>query len=299
MSVEDAARATKIRAGRIADIENDAYDNFTHMTYARNFVVLYARFLNVDVTPHLDDFNTGTVIDMDDYQYLKDTAPVAQIRRPVRRRRTRPLVAMAGAVVVALVFLAVWLGFNIQRLGDIDSLAERRNNPVAEPPSPDAVKAAGEISKSPEEILTAEATHSSAPAKAQGMAFMASHSLGTHLVASIGSAPMIPMQEADQQSLVSAPAIHPSPRSASAALQPAAPTGSNEVILKPVHETWVTVVLNDADAIPAFDNYLRPGDPALRFAGDRFWVFVHKENSVEILKNSELVPQNTTQIYIQ
>lgn len=302
LSVEDAARATKISAGRIADIENDAYDNFTHMTYAKNFVVLYARFLAVDVTPHLDDFNTSTVIDMDDYQYLKDTAPVAQIRRPARRRRTRPLVAMAAMVVVALVFLAIWLGFNIQRLGDIDSLAKRRQGTpepvaVAESPSPEAVKAAEEISKSPEELLTTEAGRASAPAAAQSMALVASHSVGTHLVASLG-APMIPRQDPADKVVTDVP-VALRAQLVTEAVRPAAPVGTNEVVVRPIRETWVTVFLNDVNSTPAFDNFLRPGDSALRFAGERFWVFVHDENSVEILKNSELVPQNTTKFYLQ
>ena len=39
LSIEDAARATKIRPQQIADLERDDYSNFANLAYARGFLV--------------------------------------------------------------------------------------------------------------------------------------------------------------------------------------------------------------------------------------------------------------------
>ena len=304
LSVEDAARATKIRTGRVVDIENDAYDNFTHMTYAKNFVVLYARYLGVNAGPHLDDFNTGTVIDVDDSQDLQGTAPGAQIRRTSRRRNT-PLMAFAGVVTAILAGLFFWFVLiTFERLGDIDNLAQRQqggapalNESVGDGTLPELTKLSEEAVPSPDEILSTEAASTSQPVvAAPQMSLVANHSVGTRLAGSLSAAPMMPnpLPTTDPSTAVAQPVERPL-----AEAPVALPAGSNEVIVRPLRETWVTVTLNDANANPAFDNFLRPGDSALRFTGERFWVFVHDANSVEIRRNSELVPQTNSNLYIQ
>ncbi len=50
LSIEDAARQTRIRPHQIRDLENDAYGNFPSPAYARSFLTKYAKFLDVDVS---------------------------------------------------------------------------------------------------------------------------------------------------------------------------------------------------------------------------------------------------------
>ena len=59
ISLEEAARVTKIRAARIQEIEAEDFSNFPSLAYAKGFLLIYGKFLDVDVTPYLDAFATS------------------------------------------------------------------------------------------------------------------------------------------------------------------------------------------------------------------------------------------------
>src|SRR5438045_8937360 len=95
LSLEEAARLTRIRQSRLAEIEADDFSNFPSLAYAKGFLQIYGKFLDVDVTPYLDAFETSQQMTVDGYSYLKDQpAPKPRRIRPrprapvVRRRRT-------------------------------------------------------------------------------------------------------------------------------------------------------------------------------------------------------------------
>ena len=143
LSLDEAARATKIRAVRLAEIERDILSNCPSLTYARGFVTLYGELLGVDVTPHLKDLEVGATAGVDDYQYLSgealaDASPkrrrtrgsnvrgmsASEPRSPSRRRTVGVLVALAA---VAMVLFGYVVFLNYQRLGgDLDTLAARQ-----------------------------------------------------------------------------------------------------------------------------------------------------------------------------
>lgn len=141
IALDEAARATRIRAIRLAEIEHDIYGNCPSATYARGFAVIYGDFLGVDVTPHLHEFDVSGSVGLDDYQYLSHQ-PVEEASRekdrglqrqraasPARRRLT------SVALVAVLIFAAVfgWVVYvNYQRLGNLDELhARTRGRDVA------------------------------------------------------------------------------------------------------------------------------------------------------------------------
>ena len=59
ISLEEASRVTKIRAARIQEIEAEDFSNFSSLAYAKGFLLIYGKFLDVDVTPYLDAFETS------------------------------------------------------------------------------------------------------------------------------------------------------------------------------------------------------------------------------------------------
>lgn len=132
LSLEDAARATKIRVNQLADLERDEYSNFANLAYARGFLVGYGKFLRVDVRPYLDAFAEASTFGLDDYQYLSEK-PVAIYRVPHRRsgsRTIRPqrrqLIGALAGLAAMVMGVAVWiLVVNVHRLGDIHQLEER------------------------------------------------------------------------------------------------------------------------------------------------------------------------------
>ncbi len=141
LTLEDAGRATKIRAIRLAEIEHDVYSNCPSLAYARGFAIIYGEYLGVDVAPHLGEFDVSSTVGLDDYQYLSHK-PVVKVQKEGRRieqrsnaRRGVALTSMAAvALLIAIFGYVVYVNF--QRLGDLDRLAARQNGqlpPDAQP----------------------------------------------------------------------------------------------------------------------------------------------------------------------
>src|ERR1041385_2017650 len=86
LSLEEAARLTRIRQSRLADIEADDFSNFPSLAYAKGFLQIYGKFLQVDVSPYLDTFETSGHITVDGYSYLQDAPAPKAPRTPVTRR---------------------------------------------------------------------------------------------------------------------------------------------------------------------------------------------------------------------
>src|SRR5438045_7662511 len=81
LSLEEAARLTRIRQSRLAEIEADDFSNFPSLAYAKGFLQIYGKFLEVDVSPYLDAFETSGRLTVDGFCYLQDATPPKQPRR--------------------------------------------------------------------------------------------------------------------------------------------------------------------------------------------------------------------------
>ncbi|MGI8889156.1 MAG: helix-turn-helix domain-containing protein, partial [Chthoniobacterales bacterium] len=118
ISLEEAARVTKIRTSRIQEIENEDFSNFSSLAYAKGFLLIYGKYLDVDVSPYLDAFETSREVSVDGYSYLQD-APNAPPPPTVRRQSTKrpallPLVIAIGVLVLGLYLVKLLL--DIQRI---------------------------------------------------------------------------------------------------------------------------------------------------------------------------------------
>src|SRR2546422_8465676 len=81
---------TKIRPSRLAEIEADDFSQFPSLAYAKGFLLIYSKFLEVDVTPYMEAFETSEHITVDGYSYLQDNPTPAPVHAPAIRRRPRP-----------------------------------------------------------------------------------------------------------------------------------------------------------------------------------------------------------------
>ena len=70
MSIADVARVTHIRQDRILDLEKDDYSNFPSLSYARGFLLIYARLLGVDVSEAAVRLENSNPVDIEEYEYL-------------------------------------------------------------------------------------------------------------------------------------------------------------------------------------------------------------------------------------
>ena len=139
LTLEDVARATKIRARQVADLERDEYSNFANLAYARGFLVVYAKFLHVDVRMYLEAFADASTFGLDDYQYLSEV-PVGVYRAPARRvrRRQRRGRLMAAGLAAGLLATTVTVWFFVvsyKRLGNLEQLAARQEAARVQPAS--------------------------------------------------------------------------------------------------------------------------------------------------------------------
>src|SRR5213082_3597173 len=79
LSLEEAARLTRIRQSRLAEIEADDFSNFPSLAYAKGFLQIYGKFLEVDVSPYLDAFEPPATS-------RSMAIPICKTRRRPKRR---------------------------------------------------------------------------------------------------------------------------------------------------------------------------------------------------------------------
>src|SRR6202011_4559520 len=128
LPLDEAARLTKIRPSRLAEIEADDFSQFPSLAYAKGFLLIYGKFLDVDVTPYMEVFETSEHVTVDGYSYLQDNpAPKpARTRAPVVRRRpsspsssserTSLMPVVIGIAVLAIGFFLMKFILDIQRI---------------------------------------------------------------------------------------------------------------------------------------------------------------------------------------
>jgi cytoskeletal protein RodZ len=123
LTLDEAARMTKIRPNKLAEIEAEDFSHFPSLAYAKGFVLIYGKFLNVDVSPYLEAFETSEHMTVDGYSYLQDNPAPKPRRTEVVRREPRggggkssllPLVI--GIVVLIAGFTLLKLMMDIRRI---------------------------------------------------------------------------------------------------------------------------------------------------------------------------------------
>src|ERR1700674_5184225 len=86
LTLEEAGGMPKIPPGRLEEIENEDFSQFASLAYAKGFLLIYGKFLDVDVSQYLEAFETSQSVTVDGYSYLQD-APEPEPIRPVTVRR--------------------------------------------------------------------------------------------------------------------------------------------------------------------------------------------------------------------
>ena len=121
LTLEEAGRMTKIRPGRLQEIENEDFSEFASLAYAKGFLLIYGKFLDVDVSPYLEAFETSETVTVDGYSYLQDN-PAPKPSRPVVARkhtgggRGSFIPFVIGVIVLVVGFVGMKWILEIQRL---------------------------------------------------------------------------------------------------------------------------------------------------------------------------------------
>ncbi len=280
LTIEDAARATKIRADRLNELERDEYARFPSLAYARNFLILYAKYLGVDVSKYAV-LDVGRPVFTADYQYMQGESlgairSTGPRKKPIRRSRW--LLAF-GIFAVAITIGAITALFilSIQRLPSLDQLLNRRDTEESDVVAPAAspTPAPAEPAEEPKAAPSPEPEEGAAPPQAgvdaNDEALLALGLEGERPPetppSEEGPMPVTPETATPEEPAAATdatPAPSPSPT-------PAEPS-EREIKVSATKRVRVKIIRDEAGSQAVYDNWLEPGMPPLTLRGKRFWI---------------------------
>ena len=271
---------TKIRPARLAEIEADDFSQFPSLAYAKGFLLIYGKFLDVDVTPYLDAFEDSERMTVDGYSYLQENRPEKPISAPVVRRRRptttspqriSPMPLIFGVLVLVVGFSVMKLILNVRRLapGQAESTAQV---------SPSASPVSSPKTGQPATTETSPSTVASAPTVAP------SASVGPTVVRkAVAAAPSEP--EVRKAKPVRPEDVAQAPPQTNSS--PAETGEQNRVAIRPLKRTYVKVTVGGNDGSPAFERWVSPTDGPVEFRGKHVSIRVLDPDAVQITKNGK------------
>lgn len=310
LTLDEAARMTKIRPGKLAEIEAEDFSNFPSLAYAKGFVVIYGKFLNVDVTPYLEAFETSEHMTVDGYSYLQDNpAPAPQRTEVVRRRapstgnKSSLLPLVIGLVVLFAGFWLLRLMMDVRRVRpkstERDAQAIALISPT--PAATGAIVAPRALAADNTPAPTAPVVTASTP-PVQSAPTSAPVASASPMIAAATSTPAPSPAEAEPEIRRAEP-VHPEDLAkAQAALtnrtSPSPSPGVNRFDIRSLKKTYVRVTVDQAPG-PVLQRWMDVTEGPVQFKGQRISVKVLDPSAVEIRKNGKVVSGNDADITLQ
>jgi cytoskeletal protein RodZ len=304
ITLDEAARVTKIRPSRLAEIEADDFSQFPSLAYAKGFLLIYGKFLDVDVTPYMEAFEGSDAMTVDGYSYLQDNPAPKPTRTPVVPRRSRPrpvasssssgrpssLMPLVFAVIVIVVgYSAMRLFLNLQRIAPhrVEPTAAAQASVAAPAPAPRPTIAPppGPMAAPTSRVVSAS------PAAAPSLGASVAPTTAPVAMASPSVTPAVAEPEVRR-----AEPVRPEDLAKSIATES---SGPNRVAIRPLKKTYIKVVVDDAATSPAFERWISPSDGPVEFHGQHFAVRILDRDAVQIKKNGKTVVDGDTDVTIE
>jgi cytoskeletal protein RodZ len=293
LTLDEAARMTKIRPQRLAEIETDDFSQFPSLAYAKGFLLIYGKFLDVDVTPYLDAFEDSESVTVDGYSYLQENERAKPVSAPVVRRRppttggnnrVSPIPLIFGVLVLVIGFFGMKFLLNVQRL------APGRGGPTAQA-SPSATPALTSGSSTPAGATNVGGAATTAPVASSAPTLgppETRRALAVDSTAS-GEPEVRKAKPVTKQDLAEARSSTNSPSTES--------SEQNQVAIRPLKRTYVQVTLGD-DGKPAFERWVSPADGPVEFRGKHVSIRVLDPEAVAITKNGQALQENDQDVTV-
>ena len=293
LTLDEAGRMTKIRPGRLEEIENEDFSQFASLAYAKGFLLIYGKFLDVDVSQYLEAFETSESVTVDGYAYLQDNpepppSRPAVSRRPRRTSRSRssgggglgggnrssfaPLVI--GIIVLVVGFIAIRWILELQRL------KPRPVNPPTASPSASQTKVVAPRALPAENATPPAVATTTAPP----------------VQPTVAVTTPAPTPAASEPEVRRAEAVHPEDLKAQTNASPSA-TGPTKVEVRALKKTYVKVTVDD-DEESALERWITPADGVVHFQGTHIAVKVLDTTAVEIKKNGKRITKGDANVTI-
>ena len=319
LTLDEAARMTKIRPARLAEIEADDFSQFPSLAYAKGFLLIYGRFLDVDVTPYLEAFEDSAHVTVDGYSYLQENHAPKQVSTPVvrpsRRDRISPMPLIFGILVLVVGFSVMKLILNVRRIAPraVESTAQVSPSASAIPSSatvspsivaektPNSVAAAPPISPSAtitrvSPSIVAEKTPNSVAA-----APSISPSATITRKATAVTAASTPMPTPTEPEVRRAEPVRPEDLAKARGAVSSSPTesaGPNRVAIRPLKRTYIKVTVDNEKGNPTVERWISPADGTVEFRGQHVSVRVLDRDAVQITKNGEALEDDDDDVTV-
>ncbi len=295
LTLDEAARMTKIRPHRLAEIEADDFSQFPSLAYAKGFLLIYGKFLDVDVTPYLDAFEDSESVNVDGYSYLQENERAKPVSAPVARRRpaatggggsnrVSPMPLIVGVVVLVVGFLGMKFFLNVKRLA-----------PGRE----------GSGAQTLQTATPAVASGGSSPAAASNIGAVATNAPIASPVATLGPPETRKALAANSTAPAEPEVRKAKPVTKEELTQSRAATDSpppesgeqNRVAIQPLKRTYVRVTLGD-DGKAAYERWVSPADGPVEFRGKHVSIRVLDPEAVKITKNGQALQENDQDVTV-
>ena len=288
LTLDEAARMTKIRPARLAEIEADDFSQFPSLAYAKGFLLIYGKFLDVDVTPYLDAFEDSERVTVDGYSYLQENRPEKPVSAPVvprrpaavgRGYRVSPIPLIVGIAVLVIGFLLMKLVLNVQRLAPAPGQSTAQVSPSAAPVSPAPTQAsAGNVAAAQSVAPTVSPVATIAPSAFAATSLMPAE-------------PEVRRAKPVTREDLAKAQETPNTSSAESGDQ-------NRVAIRPLKRTYVRVTVGDENGKPAFERWVSPTDGAVEFSGKHVSIRVLDPEAVTITKNGKALEENDADVTV-
>jgi cytoskeleton protein RodZ len=299
LTLDEAARMTKIRPARLAEIEADDFSQFPSLAYAKGFLLIYGKFLDVDVTPYLDAFEDSERVTVDGYSYLQDSPPPKPVRAPVVRRRAArsrdrisPMPLIVGVLVLVIGFSLMKLILTLQRIAPGRGEPAAQVSPTAAS-TPSFTTAPPAIAETPASNVASAPTTASPPATAAAVSPVPTI---PKAVAVSAARPVPGEPEVRKAKPVLPEDLAKPPEQANAS--PAESIAQNRIAIRPLKRTYVKVTVDDQSEKPAFERWVSPADGTVEFRGNHVSIRVLERDAVEIMKNGKPLEEDDADVTV-
>jgi len=305
LTLDEAARMTKIRPARLAEIEADDFSQFPSLAYAKGFLLIYGKFLDVDVTPYLDAFEDSERMTVDGYSYLQENRPQKPVAAPVVRRRRpattttthdriSPMPLIFGVLVLVIGFSVMKLILNVQRLAPGKAASTAQVSPSASPVASAKVVQSGTTEVSPGTVASAPIVAPSAPPQAVTSPVATARPPETRKALAASAAPSEP--EVRRAKPVTREDQGKTQETTNSSAAESAE--QNRVAIRPLKRTYVRVTVGDKSGSPAFERWVSPADGPVEFRGKHVSIRVLDPDAVQITKNGKALEDDDDDVTV-
>lgn len=314
LSIEQAAAGVKIRSTFLRALEASDLTKFANAAYAKSFLLMYGRYLGVDVKTIAVQIDTTTQMKVEGYQYLTNRAAAqpktkadpeltfSAAPEPKSSGSWLPLLVLGGTLLVALIAFVIWQ--NVNRLGDAQPPAAPKSSPtpsaaavepITQVPAPKPAAPAGTVAPPPVPPPPAPEPVPPRP-KVISMPEAATNPPG-EIPRARPISPVARIAAGDSEALADLSPPRPRIISSGTATPPpviadeensAIAADPNTTILEPKRKSWV-IIRTGPGGQTLFEDYLYPGAKPMRLPKGRYFIELREADAVEITRDGQRI----------